>query len=408
MVDPVRTSDCLDGDQTGPRRGPRFHPLATFEGPWGRGGAKDWWWSWSRRRRLLSLLWLGILAGAGVHLFRHSVSSDHRATVLALNAVIFAVILGVSFAPSRAWEWLHGALLPASVAVIWTTVILLAVIDGSGWLYAFTFTVVPVVRSGRRAGFVVLPASAVLAVVVGVGIGEPAAALAGTALSVLGTGAVVFGFSRLVSANYALREAQEERAALAVSEERSRFARDLHDLLGHSLSVIALKSELASRMLSSSPERAAAEVHEIERVARGALREVREAVSGYARPTLAVELAGARAALAAAGVSWNLDVGDGPLPENVEAVLAWTVREGVTNVMRHSHAEHCAVRVMVDGEAATVAITDDGRGGDGAATGNGLRGLAERVHAVGGNLEAGPQPTGGFRLRVSVPVPAHG
>jgi two-component system, NarL family, sensor histidine kinase DesK len=410
VVDTAGTRDRLEGDQTRARRGRRFDVFAGGEAPWGGHRASRWdpWWS-LRGRRVLTLLWLGILVAADVHIFRHGVSSDHRATVLVLNAVIIAVVLGDIFCPPRAWAWFHGALLPASVAVLWTAVIVLAVVDGSPWLFAFTYTVIPAVRSGRRAGFVVLPASAVLALIVGLGIGEQADSLIGTVISVLGTGAIVFGFSRLVRANHALREAQEERAALAVSEERSRFARDLHDLLGHSLSVIALKSELTSRLLPGSPERAAAEVNEIERVARGALREVREAVSGYRRPTLAVELAGARSALAAAGVSWNLDVGEGSLPEETEAVLAWTVREGVTNVMRHSQAEHCTVRVMADGEAATVVITDDGVGSNGAGTGtgNGLRGLAERVHAAGGNLEAGPRPAGGFRLRVSIPVPDH-
>ena len=214
--------------------------------------------------------------------------------------------------------------------------------------------------------------------------------------------------SRLVTTVRELREAREEIARLAVSEERLRFARDLHDLLGHSLSLIALKSELAGRLLPVAPEKAEEEMRDIEDVARRALREVREAVAGYRRPSLEAELGGAREMLGAAGIDCRIDNQAGVVPGWIDAVLAWAVREGVTNVVRHSRAERCEIRLTRDGGRVHAEITDDGRGSslkdDEATAGSGLSGLAERVEASGGDFEAGPLPKGGFRLRISLPL----
>jgi two-component system, NarL family, sensor histidine kinase DesK len=215
-------------------------------------------------------------------------------------------------------------------------------------------------------------------------------------------------FVRQVATVAELRAAREELARLAVSEERLRFARDLHDLLGHSLSLITLKSELAGRLLPSDPEGAAKEVADVEGVARQALREVREAVAGYRQPTLEDELAGAREMLEAAGIACRMDNGAGPLPAAVDAALAWAVREGTTNVMRHSRAASCRILLTRDEGKVYAEITDDGRGargGAGESAGSGLSGLAERVAGItGGEFRAGPLPGGGFRLRIGLPV----
>lgn len=211
----------------------------------------------------------------------------------------------------------------------------------------------------------------------------------------------------LIAANQQLSLAREQIARLAVGEERLRFARDLHDLLGHSLSVIALKSELAGRLIKATPGLAAHEVEDIEQVARDALREVREAVSGYRQPTLSAELAGAGEALTAAGIECRVEQEHGTLPFPVEAVLAWAVREGVTNVMRHSGAKRCAIRISNKDGRATVEVTDDGRGGM-PEPGSGLHGLEERVRERGGTLTAEPLPHEGFRLRVTLPLPQIG
>jgi two-component system, NarL family, sensor histidine kinase DesK len=207
----------------------------------------------------------------------------------------------------------------------------------------------------------------------------------------------------LIAANQQLSLAREQIARLAVGEERLRFARDLHDLIGHSLSVIALKSELAGRLIKATPGLAAHEVQDIEQVARDALREVREAVAGYRQPTLSAELAGAREALTAAGIELRAEDEHAALPPAVEAVLAWAVREGVTNVMRHSQARRCAIRIFKKNGSATVEVVDDGRGGM-PEPGSGLRGLRERVLERGGTLTAEPLPHEGFRLRVSLPL----
>jgi two-component system, NarL family, sensor histidine kinase DesK len=208
----------------------------------------------------------------------------------------------------------------------------------------------------------------------------------------------------LIDANRQLSLAREQIARLAVGEERLRFARDLHDLIGHSLSVIALKSELAGRLINATPGLAAHEVQDIEQVARDALREVRDAVAGYRQPALNAELAGAREALTAAGIQLRADGEHTPLPPAVEAVMAWAVREGVTNVLRHSQAKHCAIRIFKKDSSATVEIVDDGRGGT-LEPGTGLRGLRERVLERGGTLTAEPLPHEGFRLRVTLPLP---
>jgi two-component system sensor histidine kinase DesK len=209
----------------------------------------------------------------------------------------------------------------------------------------------------------------------------------------------------LIAANQQLSLAREQIARLAVGEERLRFARDLHDLLGHSLSVIALKSELAGRLIKATPGLAAHEVEDIEQVARDALREVREAVTGYRQPSLNAELAGAREALTAAGVELRSEDEHPALPPAVEAVSAWAVREGVTNVMRHSQAKRCAIRIFKKDGHATVEVVDDGLGGM-PEPGSGLRGLRERVLERGGTLTAEPLLHEGFRLRVTLPLPS--
>lgn len=250
----------------------------------------------------------------------------------------------------------------------------------------------------------------ILAAGLGVGIlgavrGDEDGAVAATVLTVIAIGSMMAAFGRVTRVNRELRETREELATLAVAEERLRIARDVHDLLGHSLSVVTLKSELAARLLERDPARAAAELKEIQAVSREALAEVREAVKGYRGLALADSLTRARSALAAAGIDCELAEPPGALPADIDAVLAWAVREGTTNVIRHSHARHCEIRVRADGARAALEIDDDGRA-DGAIVrgGSGLEGLRERAEGVRGTLEAGARPEGGFRLRVTVPL----
>ena len=232
-----------------------------------------------------------------------------------------------------------------------------------------------------------------------------------------------------------LRRTRAELARAAVAEERLRIARDLHDLLGHSLSLITLKAELAGRVISTDAERAAREIAELESVARQSLADVREAVAGFRQPDLAGELVAARQLLDAAGVVAKITSGPtAELPREVDSALAWAVREGATNVVRHSTATQVSITVSVDPAAAVAEIRDNGRptpdenrplpaagpriaplpaGPDGrtalarprpAFAGSGLAGLAERVRGLGGELSAGLADRQGFLLRVAVPL----
>ena len=258
----------------------------------------------------------------------------------------------------------------------------------------------------KRDAYAVIAAIAVLTLVLGSFTG-----LAFLAVPALALGLWSTTFVGQVATVAQLRAAREELARLAVSEERLRFARDLHDLLGHSLSLITLKSELAERVLSDIPgnEKAAREVRDLQSVARGALREVREAVSGYRRLSLDEELVGACAMLEAAGISCQLNNEAGALPAETEAIMTWVVREGVTNVVRHSHAKSCEIRLTRNGDRIHAEVTDDGRGphpmrNSDETGGSGLSGLSERVEKSGGHFEAGPLPGWGFGLHASLPL----
>ncbi|MBO2452370.1 sensor histidine kinase [Actinomadura barringtoniae] len=216
--------------------------------------------------------------------------------------------------------------------------------------------------------------------------------------------------------------AREAQARLAVTEERVRFSRDLHDLLGHSLSLIAVKSELAMRMTEGDPDRAKAEMMDVRNAARGALREVRAAVRGYRAVEFDAELAGVRAVLEAAGVRCETEPPP-ELPPEVRSVLAWVIREGATNVIKHSEARRCRISVLVYGgsvqpeggppptppgptSSGTVVLEmgNDGARDSDSEAGSGLTGLAERVAVVGGTLTADRDGRDGFLLRVVIPL----
>jgi two-component system sensor histidine kinase DesK len=206
-----------------------------------------------------------------------------------------------------------------------------------------------------------------------------------------------------------LRVAREELARLAVTEavaeERLRFARDLHDLLGHSLSGIALKSQLVRRLIDGEPAKAAREIADIEQAAQRALVEVRDAVTGYRQRGLSTELDAARALLTTAGVTVDVDAGP-PLHAAVQEPLAWVVREATTNVLRHAFATRCTIVVSASEEVVSVEIRDDGTGSRWRGHfGNGLTGLRERLTGMGGTIEAGPCD-GGYVVHAELPVGA--
>ena len=198
-----------------------------------------------------------------------------------------------------------------------------------------------------------------------------------------------------------LRLSQDEVRQMAQVAERERISRDLHDLLGHTLSVIALKAELAGRLIDRDPQKAAAEIGEVEQVSRAALAEVREAISGMRRRGLAGELEYAAIALKAAGVELAVEGALPALKPANEAVLAMVVREAVTNVIRHAQAAHCCIEFRTENGETFVEVRDDGRGGKPVA-GGGIEGMRARLAAAGGRLEVGGDF--GLRLRAWLPT----
>jgi two-component system, NarL family, sensor histidine kinase DesK len=211
-----------------------------------------------------------------------------------------------------------------------------------------------------------------------------------------------FGVGQVIARNSELLRAREQLVELAVAKERARLARDVHDILGHSLTVITVKTELAGRLLEAvGPDprldRARAEVTDVEGLARAALADVRATAAGTRQVSLAGELASARQALEAAGITADLPVAAEVVPVGARELFAWTVREGVTNVVRHSGARWCGIRLTAD----CIEVRDDGRGPTPADGGSGLRGLRERAEAAGGHLATGTAPEGGFLLQVT-------
>ena len=217
-----------------------------------------------------------------------------------------------------------------------------------------------------------------------------------------GGGAIALRY--LMNSLRELRSARAEIAQHAADRERARIARDLHDLLGHSLSLITLKGELATRLL---PEGAAGtnEVRDMLALSRDALQQVREAVSGYRQPTLATELTAAQIALKAAAIDVAVDQSVGVLDRETEAVIGWVIREATTNVIRHSGAKKCRILLSEADGRVVAEVTNDGWRVVERPAGNGLRGLDERLAAFGGTLDTSPDPDGGFRLRATIPEP---
>ncbi|MEU8521665.1 histidine kinase [Streptomyces sp. NBC_01216] len=305
-----------------------------------------------------------------------------RTATLAAQAVL-------TFAPftlfGAAWLGMPGFLAASSLLVLRSAV---------GW-----------------AGFAaVIVATGVVQFAVGYDAGHLAYNTVATAL----TGLVVYGLSRLSGLIREVQAAREELIRLAVTQERLRFARDLHDLLGFSLSTITLKCELAHRLVRVQPERAEMEITEIVQTARQALSDVRSVASSYVRMNLNREVESAASLLRAVGIRTDIRVTQEPLDASVDTVLATVLREGVTNLLRHSKAQNCVIEASVEGDSVRLCISNDGlrdRGADhGPTTGGdvtggvGLRSLTIRAEALGGTLSCRARPDGWFELGVELPA----
>ena len=227
------------------------------------------------------------------------------------------------------------------------------------------------------------------------------------ALTLVALTAFMAGFAANVRLNIELRETREELAVAAVAAERERIGRDLHDILGHSLTAIAVKAGLARRLLASDPAAAGTEIGDVERLAREALKDVRATASGYREVSLTAELGVAAGVLRAAGIRADLPATADDVDPDAREAFGYVLREAVTNVVRHSGARTC--RVVL--HSRSIEIVDDGDGVDRnptAGTGSGLQNLADRMGAQGGSCEAGPGPDGGFVIRAGLPAAVPG
>ncbi len=212
-----------------------------------------------------------------------------------------------------------------------------------------------------------------------------------------------FAYTKQERASYQLRQANDEIEHLAQVAERERIARDLHDLLGHTLTVIAIKSELANRVIGTDPERAALEMRDVEQTARKALAEVREAVTGYRSEGIAAEVQRARRALVAAGVQLTVSMEPVQLEPAQANVLCLALREGVTNLVRHANAAAATLTLETDGDALRMRLQDDGVG-FAQCEGNGLRGMRERVRQLGGSVSIKAGEPRGTAVTILLPV----
>nr|WP_237405275.1 sensor histidine kinase [Streptomyces sp. SN-593] len=292
------------------------------------------------------------------------------------------------------------------------TALALAIGYGGNFLLLFVLVslcVGSVASSRRTLGILLVPTSAAAGIVSGLrheGFWSTISLAYGSFLS----GLVVSVIITLFQAVDQLKSTRQELARSAVAQERLRFSRDLHDLLGHTLSVVVVKSEAARRLAPRDLDAALAQVADIESVGRQALTEIREAVTGYREGSLSTELDRARSALTASDIEVVVQESGPPLPPQTEALLGWVVREGVTNVVRHSRASKATIELRTETGRTHLTITDNGAGPaeqdacPTVRTGTGLRGLTERLAAAGGSLDSGPAPAGGFRVTAVLPV----
>ncbi|MEU5564872.1 sensor histidine kinase [Micromonospora musae] len=368
----------------------------------------------SRRRRGFLLvaahtLWLWLLLPPAAAITRGQIDHAPAAAVgLVVFALLYLALVAVPVAELPVRPAMHhgGLVLLALLGVGLATAYAGA---PEGWpvllMYVCTAGAVGLVRAGWGFGWVGGSTAAVL--VIGVAHRLPADDIAQLALITLLAGAMTLAFARVARLVEELRRTQRELARTVVERERLRFAKDLHDLLGHTLSLVVVKAEVVRRLAPTDPDRAAGEAADIERIGRTALAEVREAVTGYREQSFGRELANARGALADVGIVVTVRERGHPLDVAADDAFRWVLREGVTNVLRHSRASRCDIEVSADVDGSVLTVRDDGVGGR-PEPGNGLRGLTERVEQAGGTLHVGPARGRGLLLTARLPARAAG
>lgn len=323
------------------------------------------------------------------------VAWHHRDTFAGIAGFVLTLAFGACymlvFASVRRLRSSLSVRPPASTSVLWLLVLILlaalmcVTLGQVGTTASVYLAVAGVMLLPFRWAFALALVIAVLVVVLGETVSGWDRSL-DLAFALLAATFAMYGVTMMMRRNVDLIAAHEENSALLVEHERTRLARDLHDILGHSLTVITVKAELAGRLLDAeSPDlaRARAEVGDLERLARDALADVRRTVEGYRELTLPGELARARVALEAAEIQAELPNSTEEVPSDLRELFAWTVREGVTNVIRHSRATSC--RIVISPEA--IEVVDDGQGPPpDHEPGSGLRGLRERAARVGATV----------------------
>lgn len=318
---------------------------------------------------------------------------------LALGGLVLLAVLYVG-----AWHWsvTENGL---RIAGIWISVIgtVLTLVLGGAYAGIFIYAGAVYARLRSVTTFAALTAvNLCLMVAVALHAHLDIPSLLGIGFGAIGTTVGVRGIGALIAYTYALREAREEVARLARSEERERIARDLHDLLGHTLSLIVLKSEVAGRLMERDPKAAAGEIQELQEVARAALGEVREAVTGYLPRSLDGELERAARTLRAAGIAASVCDVPPSLPSELDAALALVVREAVTNVVRHSGASSCEISIALLQGWLELTVLDDGAAAEVPVPGNGIEGMRRRIEDQRGELRY--QAGGGIHLTARLPL----
>jgi len=376
-------------------------------GPRGPRGIRVW-------RAFFCAVWLVYLGQPIVGLFGHRYGALYVGGAIAITVVFcswYVWVIGTWDArrPTAYFAWLVPLFALAALA---------CVVYGAKWnaLWIYVSAACGLVIAGRRAAVRAVLAVGACFLLFSWLSHDTMSDLLIALIPVVFVGLAMVGLRVQFDLTRELTAARETVAQLAASEERLRLARDMHDLTGQSLSMITLKSELAARLLRRLPEgpdrdRVRDEIEQVAAVSRQTLHDIREAVSGYRRPTLAVEMITARTALEAAGIaphdSADLTLQSGTLDPDAEAALAWCLREAVTNVVRHSGASNCHISLSHHDEALSLVVRDDGHGPSSpSGRGSGLRGMSERLHAVGGHLELRPGTPAGFSLIATVPAGA--
>jgi two-component system sensor histidine kinase DesK len=317
-----------------------------------------------------------------------------------LDWIIDAAVLGTFLALYFRGFWVKGrAVLPIIAGIVALGVLATPRNPGGGVFFIYGAAFLYRLGATRLAVRILLGILAIIVIETLI-VGLPPDAWAPALVFSVIIGGVNIHYAELRHKDKKLKMAQEAVEHLAKIAERERIARDLHDLLGHTLSVIVLKSELASKIADRDLTRALGEIRDVERISRNALTEVRQAISGYRGERLQDELAGGREALEAAGVEVVTQIDPVGLGRDQERTLAFALRESITNVIRHARARRCEIRLSRNGNGIVLAVADDGVGGA-AEEGSGLSGMRARVATVGGTVDHDGRT--GTRVTVTLP-----